>query len=45
MLSFIRVALVVVSLHSNETLTKKEVGTQDWGIDMISVTLLLFGRM
>jgi hypothetical protein len=28
-----------------ETLTKTEVGTRDWGIAVIGLTMLLFGRM
>jgi hypothetical protein len=43
MFSFIRVALVMVSLHSNRTLTKAEVGTKDWDIAVIGLTMFLFG--
>jgi hypothetical protein len=43
MFAFIRVALVMVSLHSNKTLTKTEVGTRAWGIAVIGLTMLLFG--
>jgi hypothetical protein len=45
MFSFIRVALVTVSLHSNETLTKTEIGTRNWVIAVTSLTMLLFGKM
>jgi len=41
MFSFIRVALVMVSLYSNET--KTEVGSRDWGIVVIGLTMFLFG--
>lgn len=34
--------MVIVSL---QTLTKTEVGTRDWGIAMIGLTMLLFERM
>ena len=45
MFAFVRVALVMVSLHSNKTQTKTEVSTKDWSIPMIGLTMLLFGRM
>ena len=45
MLFFIRLALVMVSVHSSKTLTKTEVGTRDWGIAVIGLTMLLFERM
>ncbi|KAL6043466.1 hypothetical protein STEG23_020950, partial [Scotinomys teguina] len=38
-----RVAMVMVSLHNNRTMTKTEVGTGDWGIAVIGLTVLLFG--
>ena len=36
MLSFIRLALVLVSVYSSKTLTKIEVGTRDWVIAVIA---------
>jgi len=42
MFSFIRVAVVIVSLHSNRK-PKTKVGTRGWGIAMIDVTMLSFG--
>jgi hypothetical protein len=45
MLFFIRLALVTVSVHSSKTLTKTEVGARDWGIAVIGLTILLFGKM
>ena len=45
MLFFIRLALVMVSVHSSKTLTKTEVGTRHWGIAVIGLTMLLFERM
>jgi hypothetical protein len=44
MLSFIRVALAMVSLHSNAN-PKTEVGTRDWGVAVIGQTMFLFGEM
>ena len=35
----------MVSVHSSKTLTKTEVGTRDWGIAVIGLTMLLFERM
>jgi hypothetical protein len=43
MFSFIRVFMVMVSLHSNRTLSKREVGIRDWGIAVIVLTMILFG--
>ena len=40
----IRVALVMVSVHSSKTLIKTKVGTRDWGIAVISLTMLLFEK-
>ena len=34
-----------MSVHSSKTLTRIEVGTRDWGITVISLAMLLFGRM
>ena len=45
MFSFVRVAVVTVSLHSNRTLTKAEVVTMELGIFMTVFTMLLVGRM
>ena len=33
------------SLHCNETETKTEVGTRDWGIAVIGLTMSLFEGM
>ena len=45
MLSFIRAALVMVSVHSSNTLTKAEVSSRDWGIAALGLAMLLVGRM
>ena len=45
MLSLIRVALVMVSLQSNRTVTKTEVGTREWGVVVSDLTLLLADGM
>jgi len=34
-----------VSARSNKTLTKAEVGTRDWGIAVIGLTILLLERI
>jgi hypothetical protein len=44
MLVFIRLTLVMVSVHSSKTLTKTKVGTRDWGIAVIGLTMFLFER-
>ena len=41
----IRLALVMVSVHSSKALTKTKVGTRDGGIAVIGLTMLLFERM
>jgi hypothetical protein len=35
----------MVSVYSIKTLTKPEVGTRDWDIAVIGLTMFLFGRM
>lgn len=40
MFSFIRVVLVMISLHSNRRVTKIEVGTREQGITVIGLTML-----
>ena len=45
MFSFIRVALFMVSLHSNKILSKIKVVIMDWGIAMIGLNMLLFRGM
>jgi hypothetical protein len=35
----------MVSVHSSKTLTKTKVDTRDWGLAVIVLTMLLFGRM
>jgi hypothetical protein len=42
---FIRLALDMESVYSSKTLTNTEVGTRDWGIAVIGLTMLLFERM
>jgi hypothetical protein len=44
MLSFIRLAMLLVSLYRNRTLTKTEIDTREWGIAVIGLTMLLVGR-
>ena len=36
---FIRVALVMVSVQNIKTLTKTDVGTRDWSIAVIGLTI------
>jgi hypothetical protein len=45
MLSFLRVVLIMVSLHSSKILTKAEVGIRDWDNAMIVLSILLFEGM
>ena len=35
----------MVSVHSSKTLTETEVGTSDWGIAVMGLTMILFERM
>ena len=35
----------MISVHSNKILTKTEVGTRDWGIAVIGLTMFLLGGM
>jgi hypothetical protein len=41
MFSFIRLALVMLSVRSTKTLSKKEVGTREWSIAVTGLTVLL----
>lgn len=45
MRSFIRVAMVTVSLHRNRTVIKTEVDTGEQGIAVTGFILVLIGRM
>jgi hypothetical protein len=45
MLSFLRLDLVMVSVHRSKAQTKTEDGTRVWGIVVIGLTMLLFGRI
>ena len=45
MLTFIRVAVVIVSLYKNRTLTMTEVGTKDWGNAVIALAMFLVDGM
>lgn len=45
MRAFIRVAVVIVSLYNNRTLTKTDIGTRDWVIAMIALTMFLVSGM
>ena len=46
MLSFIRVAMAIVSLHSNRTMikTEREIDTRELGIVVIILTMLLVDK-
>ena len=44
MLSFKGLALVIVSVQSIKTLIKTEVGTRDWGIAVIVLTMLFWEK-
>jgi hypothetical protein len=44
-MSFIQVALSWCLFTAMETLTKTKLGTMDWGIAVIGLTMLLFGRI
>jgi hypothetical protein len=35
----------MVSAHNSKTITKTECGTRNWGIAMIGLTMVLFGRI
>lgn len=45
MFAILRVAVVMVSLHSHRTETKTEVGIRVWSIYVTGLTVLLIGRM
>jgi hypothetical protein len=45
MLSFIIVAVVMMSLHRDRTMIKMEVCIKVWGTAVTGLTLLLVGRM
>jgi hypothetical protein len=45
MLSFQRVVTVIVSVQSNRTVTKIEVGTRDWDSPVKGLTMQLVGGM
>ena len=41
----VKIALVMMSVHSSKTMTKMGVGTRYWGIYVIGLTMLLFRGM
>lgn len=41
LVSFIRIVMVMIYVHSNKILTKTEVATSDWGIAVIGMTMLV----
>ena len=45
MLFFIRVAMVMVSLHSNRKYNEDRRNTKDWGVAVISLTMLFKRNM
>jgi hypothetical protein len=45
MLSPLRIAMLMVSIHSKRKLTKTEIGNKEWGIVVIGLSMLLFGEI
>lgn len=45
MISFIKAAMVKVSLHTSRTVTMTEVGKRDEDITVVCLTILLIGGM
>jgi hypothetical protein len=44
-LSFKRISIEMLSLHSNKTWIKKERKTREWGIDVTSLMMWIVGRI